>query len=57
MPKKELSWMKGWKAYVAGLGLLLYGIYLALYNGQFDPQVVVSLLTGLGIIGIRHAQD
>jgi len=40
------------KSFWAGIGLMVYAVLKYIYFGVFDTQ---AFLTGLGILGIRHA--
>lgn len=56
----------GWKGYLAGVGLILYGVVLGIdatgvdvlpeIEATFD-QAIETVLVGLGIFGIRHAKS
>lgn len=57
------DWMKGFRAIVAGIGLILYGIVLGIDSVGIDIPGVVGnwdesiriFFEGLGILGIRLA--
>lgn len=56
---------EGWKGYTAGIGLMLYGIVIAIdsigvdiagLEGTFE-QAIQTFLLGLAAFGIRSKQD
>lgn len=49
---KEYGWIVKSKGMLAGILLIIYSIYEYASSGNFD---VNKFLTGLGILGIRHA--
>lgn len=51
----EKSWYKS-KAMWAGIFLIVTAVYQFATTGDADYQQIISVLTGLGIIGIRQAE-
>ena len=58
----KFEWLKGWRATLSGIGLMLFGVLLALDVVVDIPEIegtwqlaVDRFLEGLAIIGIRWA--
>ena len=45
------------KAMIAGLALTAFGIVKYIFGIEIPSDAVISILTGVGIVGIRDALD
>ena len=43
------------KSILAGSALIVYGVYCAVTGTPEDPEVIMMILTGIGVIGLRQA--
>lgn len=50
----EKNWYKS-KTMLAGIVLIAVGIFEAVTGQTIDPEIVVTLASGLGLIGLRQA--
>ena len=47
--------LKGYKSYIAGVGMMIWGI-AGLIWGFVDTSISIgAIMQGLGVVGLRHA--
>jgi len=51
--KKMRAWLSGYKAYIAGAGVILTAVAAYANNTMDLSEMITAIFTGLGIMGLR----